>query len=76
MTCLFSTVSRLDVEHRKSFAEMTEAQVHPASSASAPEGFLQSQDNPNGNEHSTGTKRLESYRVGSRSPSTSLSIFD
>lgn len=35
-----------DVEHRKSFAEMTEAQVHPASSVSAPEGFLtQAMDN-------------------------------
>lgn len=33
---------------------MTEAQVHPASSASAPEGFLPSQDNPNANEHPTG----------------------
>ena len=32
---------------------MTEAQVQPASSASAPEGFLTSQDNPNGNEYST-----------------------
>ncbi|XP_046440716.1 SRSF protein kinase 3-like isoform X6 [Daphnia pulex] len=42
-----------NVEHRKSFAEMTEAQVHPASSASAPEGFLNPQDNPNGNENST-----------------------
>lgn len=56
ITCLFffSFLSLcLDVEHRKSFAEMTEAQVHPASSASAPEGFLATQDNPNGNDHST-----------------------
>lgn len=45
----------IDVEHRKSFAEMTEAQVHPASSASAPEGFLNPQDNPNGNENSIGS---------------------
>ena len=43
----------LDIEHRKSFAEMTEAQVHPASSASAPEGFLNPQDNPNGNDNLT-----------------------
>ncbi|EFX89500.1 hypothetical protein DAPPUDRAFT_40922 [Daphnia pulex] len=47
-----------DVEHRKSFAEMTEAQVHPASSASAPEGFLNPQDNPNGNENSTTSTRF------------------
>jgi len=33
---------------------MTEAQVHPATSASAPEGFLTQLDNPNGNEHPTG----------------------
>lgn len=43
-----------NVEHRKSFSEMTEAQVHPATSASAPEGFLTQLDNPNGNEHPTG----------------------
>lgn len=51
------SLSLLDVEHRKSFAEMTEAQVHPASSASAPEGFLNPQDNPNGNENSIGSTR-------------------
>ena len=28
------------VEHRKSFSELTEAEVHPATSVSAPEGFL------------------------------------
>lgn len=52
------SLSLPDVEHRKSFAEMTEAQVHPASSASAPEGFLNPQDNPNGNENSTTSTRF------------------
>ena len=28
--------------------------MHPATSASAPEGFLTQLDNPNGNEHPTG----------------------
>lgn len=55
--CFTLSFSLLDVEHRKSFAEMTEAQVHPASSASAPEGFLNPQDNPNGNENSIGSTR-------------------
>jgi hypothetical protein len=36
------------VEHRKSFSELTQAEVHPATSASAPEGFLTSEANPNG----------------------------
>nr|CAH0100478.1 unnamed protein product [Daphnia galeata] len=47
-----------NVEHRKSFAEMTEAQVHPASSASAPEGFLNPQDNPNGNDNLTNESEM------------------
>ena len=41
-----------DMDHRKSFSELTEAQIHPATSVSAPEGFLthqQEESNPNGN---------------------------
>lgn len=49
-----------NVEFRKSFAEMTEAQVHPASSASAPEGFLTGQPSTasNGNESSSSAAGL------------------
>jgi len=41
-----------NMDHRKSFSELTEAQIHPATSVSAPEGFLthqQEESNPNGN---------------------------
>lgn len=47
--CRFLSFPCSDVEHRKSFSEMTEAQVHPASSVSAPEGFLTQSDGSNGN---------------------------
>ena len=44
----FALFPCLDVEHRKSFSELTQAEVHPATSASAPEGFLTSEADPNG----------------------------
>lgn len=57
----------LDVEHRKSFSEMTEAQVHPATSMSAPEGFLTQPDNPNGNDHLVANSTGE-FLLGRRVP--------